>query len=239
MRSANSPKAMELYGTQSNSIPQKVLIHLAELLLLWVSWWLLFGGGGAWASNIFGINNAGPAAYQRREVLFFFNIVTFFRFAYMMFFMLRRKIPFEEMLSVPMAFAVYFVGFSFLVLPVSKPIDALDVFAVGLFVFGCVLNTAGEVLRARWKNDTSNSGKLYTGGFFRYSRHINYFGDILWVTAYAIVTRNLYSAIIPALLFCFFAFYNAPKLDEYLRVKYGKDFLAYEDRTKMLIPFIY
>lgn len=230
---------MELYGTESNSILQKALIHAAELFLLLISWWLLFGGGGAWVSDTFGINNAASEAYPRREILFLFNIVTFFRFAYMMFFLLRRKIPFEEMFSVPMAFAVYFVGFSLLVLPISKPPDVLDVFAVGLFVLGCVLNTVGEALRGRWKNAAGNRGKLYTGGFFRYSRHINYFGDILWVTGYAVLTRNLYSAAIPALLFCFFAFYNAPKLDEYLRVKYGKDFRAYERQTKMLIPFIY
>jgi protein-S-isoprenylcysteine O-methyltransferase Ste14 len=69
--------------------------------------------------------------------------------------------------------------------------------------------------------------------------HINYFGDVLWVSACAILTRNWYSAIIPALLFVFFVAYNIPKLDKYLRGKYGADFEEYSRRTKRFVPFVY
>ncbi|MBU2045605.1 MAG: DUF1295 domain-containing protein, partial [Bacteroidetes bacterium] len=72
-----------------------------------------------------------------------------------------------------------------------------------------------------------------------YSRHINYFEDILWVIAYALITKNVWSVTIPLFLFSFFAFYNAPKLDKYLKEKYGNDYDDYAKRTKMLIPFIY
>ena len=84
-----------------------------------------------------------------------------------------------------------------------------------------------------------NKDKIYTEGFFKYSRHINYFGDILWVAAYALVTKNWYAATIPIILFCFFALYNAPKLDKYLKDKYGKSYEEYAKKTKMLIPYIY
>ncbi len=109
----------------------------------------------------------------------------------------------------------------------------------GIFPTLSVLNTGGEILRNQWKKNPDNKGKMYTGGFFKYSRHINYFGDLLWVTAYADITRNWYAVSIPVLLFCFFAFYNAPKLDKHLRDKYGKDYDDYASKTKMLIPFIY
>gem|GEM_PF-2489823 len=49
----------------------------------------------------------------------------------------------------------------------------------------------------------------------------------------------MFSASIPIFLFCFFAFYNAPKLDVYLKEKYGADYDAYAKKTKMLIPFLY
>lgn len=62
---------------------------------------------------------------------------------------------------------------------------------------------------------------------------------MLWVTAYALITRNWYAVSIPVFLFCFFAFYNAPKLDKYLNNKYGAAFKRYAETTKMLIPFIY
>lgn len=156
-----------------------------------------------------------------------------------MFFLLKRKIPWEESFGIPFAFAIYYIGFSLLVLPSSVPIGGLDYFAIGLFIFGSMLNTGGEILRNRWKKNPFNQGRIYTKGFFKYSRHINYFGDILWVSAYAIITKNWYSAAIPVLLFCAFAFYNAPKLDKYLKTKYGKDYEEYARKTKMLIPFIY
>lgn len=229
---------MDLYGKKSKSIPQKIVIHLIEILLLWLSYWILFQSGGTWIENHLGVNNAS-GNIDRRIIIFAFNIIIFIRLAYMMIFLLKRRIPWEESVSVPLAFALYFIGFPLFVLPISRSVDGLDFLAVGVFIIGCVLNTRGEILRNNWKGKSENKGKLYTRGLFKYSRHINYFGDLLWVIAYALVTKNIWSATIPVFLFCFFAFYNAPKLDKYLSGKYGKDYEEYAKKTKMLIPFIY
>lgn len=229
---------MELYGRQSKSIPQKIVIHLIEILLLWLSFWLLFQNGSSWVSSNLHIPIA-TEDFGRRKVIFIFNMLVFIRLAYMMIFILNRKIPWEESIGVPFAFALYFIGYSLFVLPTSQPIDVLDIFAMVLFVAGCLLNSGGEIQRDRWKKKPQNKGQIYMGGFFKYSRHINYFGDILWVTAYAIITRNWFAAAIPLFLFCFFLFYNAPKLDNYLKSKYGKGYDDYAAKTKMLIPFIY
>jgi protein-S-isoprenylcysteine O-methyltransferase Ste14 len=229
---------MELYGKESKSIPQKIVIHLIEIFLLWLSYWILFQNGGEWVEKHLNIHNA-TAFPHRRTIIFLFNIIIFLRLAYMMFFLLKRKIPWEESISVPLAFALYFIGFPLFVLPVAAPVDALDYFAVALFIIGCVLNSGGEILRNQWKKEPENKGKIYTGGFFKYARHINYFGDILWVIAYALITKNAWAITIPVFLFCFSAFYNAPKLDKYLKEKYGKGYEEYAKKTKMLIPFIY
>lgn len=229
---------MELYGQKSKSIPQKITIHVIEILILWLSYWILFQSGGPWVENHLHIKNEVGNS-DRRIIIFTFNIIIFLRLAFMMIVLLKRKIPWEESLSVPFAFALYFIGYPLFVLPISVPINGLDYFAIGLFIAGCVLNTGGEILRNEWKIKLANKGKIYTGGFFKYSRHINYFGDILWVTAYALITKNWYSITIPVFLFCFFAFYNAPKLDKYLKDKYGKSYDDYAKKTKMLIPFIY
>lgn len=229
---------MELYGQHSKSIPQKVTIHVLEILILWLSFWILFHDGGTWIENTFHIHNSTEFS-DRRIIIFAFSIITFFRFAFMMTILLKRAIPWEESFSVPFAFALYFVGFSLFALSTSKPIDFIDIFGIALFVVGSVLNTGGEILRNQWKKNPDNKGKIYTEGFFKYSRHINYFGDMLWVTAYAIITRNWFAVSIPIFLFCLFAFYNAPKLDKYLKDKYGKSYDDYANKTKMLIPFIY
>lgn len=229
---------MDLYGEKNKSTPQKIVIHLIEILLLYVSYWIFFKNGNNWVGNNLNIPNA-LGNIDRRIIIFIFNILIFLRLAYMMFFILERKIPWEESISVPFAFAIYFIGFSLFVLPISKPIDAFDYFAISLFIVGCLLNSGGEILRKKWKKKPENKGKIYTQGFFKYARHINYFGDLLWVTAYALITRNVWSIIIPIFLFSFFAFYNAPKLDRYLKGKYGKGYDDYSKKTKMLIPFIY
>ncbi|HTO14635.1 MAG TPA: DUF1295 domain-containing protein [Edaphocola sp.] len=229
---------MELYGKKSKSIPQKIVIHLIEILILWISYWILFQSDGAWIEKNLHIHSA-TENMGRKTILFVFNIIIFLRLAYMMIFLLKRSIPWQESVSVPLAFAIYFIGYPLFVLPISAPLDGFDYFAIGLFIIGCVLNSGGEILRNEWKKKAENKGKIYTKGFFKYSRHINYFGDILWVTAYALVTKNWYSITIPIFLFCFFAFYNAPKLDKYLKSKYGEEYDNYARKTKMLIPFIY
>ena len=152
---------------------------------------------------------------------------------------LKRAIPLEEAISIPLAFSLYYIGFAFLGYANTSPIGWLDYLAVAIYLLGSYLNTGSEWQRDRWKKRPENKGKLYTVGLFSWSMHINYFGDLLWVTAYAIVTRNAWSILIVLFLFCFFAFFNIPKLDAYLAEKYGEQFDAYQKKTKRLIPFLY
>jgi|GEM_PF-2491030 len=87
---------MELYGHYSKSIPQKITIHVLELIFLALSYWILFDYGEQ------SLSIHTPIDYSERKViLFVFNIVVFLRLAYMMFFLLKRKIPWEESISVP------------------------------------------------------------------------------------------------------------------------------------------
>lgn len=73
---------MDLYGQKSKSIPQKILIHLIEILLLWLSYWILFQNGGDWINRHFNIYNADENT-DRRIIIFVFNILIFLRLAYM------------------------------------------------------------------------------------------------------------------------------------------------------------
>lgn len=230
--------AFDLYGSQSKSIPQKIIIHFFELLFLGLAYWILFLNGSQWFSEHIHVADA-ENALNRRIIIFACHIIIFLRIGFAMIFLIKRKIPWEESVSVPMAFAMYYIGYSLLVLPTEKEIDLIDYIAIMVFLCGCFFNTTSEILRDRWKKHPENKGKLYTKGLFKYSRHINYFGDLLWVTGYAILTRNWFSVLIPVFLFCFFAFFNAPKLDKYLKEKYGEAYNEYERKTKMIIPFIF
>lgn len=131
------------------------------------------------------------------------------------------------------------LGYAFLGYQAAGPFDLIDALGIALFLLGSLLNTFSEVQRDRWKKDPAHKAKLYTEGLFRYSMHINYFGDLLWVTGYALVTHNWFSALIPLFLFCFFAFYNIPKLDQHLAQKYGAEFEHYRRETKRFVPCIF
>ncbi len=57
----------------------------------------------------------------------------------------------------------------------------LDVVGLVFFVIGFVFEAGGDWQLARFKADPANRGKVLEHGFWRYTRHPNYFGDaMLW-----------------------------------------------------------
>lgn len=227
-----------MYSDKASALPQKIVITILELLLIVFSGWLMFGGGEALVAAFFDYEPAVTMP-ARRLVILSFSMIVLVRMSFMMFRFMKRNIPWVESLSVPLAFAIYFVGFALFVLPSTAPLDSFDGLAILIYAFGSYLNTAGELGRDRFKQSPENRGKLYTGGPFAWSMHINFFGDILWVCAYAMVSRNPWAALVPVILTLFFAFVNVPALDSYLAGRYGEEFVAYQERTKRLIPFIW
>ncbi len=230
--------SISIYGLKSKSIPQKVSITLIQMALLGLAYWILFEQGRDLISDLFGWNRteAIPARYW---IIFSFSVVVFFRITFTMFYLLKRKIPWGESLSVPTAFALYYLGFAILVLPSTAPIGIWDYLSIAIFLFGSYLNTTSELQRHFFKANPNNKGKLFTGGLFAHSMHINFFGDILWVLAYAILTQNIWSSTIVIFITLFFALFNVPMLDKYLAPRYGKEFDEYAAHTKRLVPFIW
>lgn len=222
-----------MYGEKSSSLPQKGVIVAAEIGLVVAAYFILFGDLAiSWRA--FGVTPE-PA---RNATLFVFNMIVVARFMLTLFVFLRRKIPLEETFSVPFAFALYLVGFPLMARGAEVSTNWVEVVGIVSFASGSALNTVGEWQRHRFKQRPDTKGKLFTGGLFSLSMHVNYFGDMLWVVGYACVTRNPYAALVPAFLFAFFYWFNIPKLDAYLAARYGEQFEEYSRKTKRFIPFI-
>ncbi len=166
---------MDLYGQYDKCFPQKITVTFDEALMLALSYWILFLHGADYLHNMIGIHNASNSS-GRRAIIFAFNIVIFLRIAFTMFYLMKRKIPWGEGVSVSIALAVYYVGFSLRVLPCIKAPDWIYYLGILVFILGCVFNTSGELQRDIWKRKPENTGKIYTQGFFKYSMHVNYFG---------------------------------------------------------------
>jgi len=221
---------MDLYAQKGKSIPQKILMVAVELVLIHISYLVLFGGWGApvpRGSEVFG-----------RALILIFNFIVFFRLGLTWFVFLERRIPFDEAISVSIAFAAYYVGFSLFAVHGSGFSLSLAVAGIVLFLVGSFFNTWAEFQRRRWKARPENKGHLYTGGLFRLTRHPNYFGDCLWVLGYALCADNGWALLVPLVLAAFFLFYNIPKLEEHLGSHYGEEFETYRKKTRSLIPFI-
>ncbi|MEE9453038.1 MAG: DUF1295 domain-containing protein [Paracoccaceae bacterium] len=211
---------------------------ILELALLLIAAQIMFGPWSAQISNMLGWAAISPSP-ARRYVIMVFSIVIFVRYIFTMFYMIKRRIPWSEAFTIPFAFALYYLGFAMLVLPAAAPLGLIDYLGIALFAFGCWLNTTSEMQRDRFKRDPNNKGKLFTSGLFAWSMHINFFGDILWVAGYAIISQNIWAALIVLFIFCFFVFFNVPKLDAYLANRYGEEFKAYALHTKRLVPLVW
>ncbi len=67
----------------------------------------------------------------------------------------------------------------------SAPLTWLDGLAVLVWLVGFIFEAGGDWQLARFKADPANTGKLLTGGLWRYTRHPNYFGDaVQWWAFY-------------------------------------------------------
>lgn len=227
-----------IYNKKTSHYLPRVTLLLLETAILAAAGWILLFQGSELLNDWFHWS-LGDGQSDRNLLLFSLIAIVYLRMCFTILYLLKRAIPWEEALTVPLAFSLYYIGFALFALGSSAAMDGWDLLMILLFLAGSFINTYSEWLRDQWKKNPENKGKLYTKGLFRYSAHINYFGDLLWVLALALVTRNPWALLIPILLFCLFAFYNIPMLDRHLESKYGEDFRKYAAKTKKIIPFLY
>ena len=69
----------------------------------------------------------------------------------------------------------------------SSGLNLLDFLGVGVWLIGFIFEAGGDWQLARFKSRPENKGKLLTTGFWRYTRHPNYFGDACVWWGYALI----------------------------------------------------
>ena len=93
-----------------------------------------------------------------------------------------------------------------------------------LYAVGISVELGSEIQRAMYKRDPANKGKVYEGGLFGLSRHINYFGYTLWRSGYALAAGGWLWGVTVAAWFTYdFTQRAIPVLQDYLegRVSLG------------------
>jgi len=115
-------------------------------------------------------------------------------------------------------------------------------FLVGtaLFAVGLGLQVVSELQRRTFKKKPENRGKLYTGGLFRFSRHINHLGFVLWQAGYATATASWAWGLFTTVLSAYNVAARAiPPLEKYCSEKYGEQWQQYKSQTPCsLVPYV-
>jgi steroid 5-alpha reductase family enzyme len=227
-----------MHGENEESTLQKIFLTIIHLLSVLAAGWILFGNGMTIISDWF--NTAWKVGdYYRRVIILSFSIIYFIRLNFTTFYLTRRKIGWEEVIPVSLLLILCHIGFSILGGVKAISLGIIDFMSIILYLFGSYLNTGSELMRHKWKQKPENMDRIYTEGLFKWSMHINYFGDTVLFFAFALITRSIWAFIIPFVMTMGFIFIHIPILDKYLEEKYGTQFDDYAKRTKKFIPFIY
>lgn len=100
------------------------------------------------------------------------------------------------MISAPLLSAHFYAERSF---------GFLDVIALLLWLIGFAFEAGGDYQLTKFKNNPSNKGKVLNTGFWKYSRHPNYFGDACawWGFALFSVAAGSYWPVLSSVLMTF------------------------------------
>ena len=121
----------------------------------------------------------------------------------------------------------------------TSELGVLDYIGVTLWVIGFAFEAGGDWQLSRFKRDPANAGKVMDRGFWRYTRHPNYFGDAcVWWGFYAIALSAgaWWSIIGPAIMTVLLLRVSGVKLLERDIGQRRPDYAEYIRRTNAFIP---
>lgn len=118
----------------------------------------------------------------------------------------------------------------------------LAMFGVLLFLGGLTLETLADIQLARFKRDSANQNQIMQSGLWRYSRHPNYFGEILvWIGFFLIALETPWGwlAIVSplTLLWVLLGPLGVGLVERRMKKKRPEAFADYARRTSVFVPW--
>ncbi len=228
---------MAFQDEHSPSIPVKVLLSISVLAGTLTAT-AVTTGYSDWFIHFLNFERVG-GNISRQLVMYMCCVIYAIRFMISLFVFMQRKIGWFEGGLVSVLFFMMFYTFVVSAGSHPEPIGILDIAGVFMFLVGSSINTLADYQRFAWKRKIENNGRLYTRGLFKYSMHINYFGDAVTYLGLAFITLDMLCVCISIGIMVNFIVIQIPLLDKHLRKKYGHDFTQYARVTKKFIPFVY
>lgn len=106
--------------------------------------------------------------------------------------------------------------------------------ALPLYIFGSLINTSADIQKLAAKQWGAS---LVNDQIWRFSRNINYFGDLLRYLSYSILAGSPWAYLLPGTIALLYLQRIAQK-EQAMSVKYA-NFAEYQQSSTRLIPFIW
>mmetsp|Transcript_8234 Transcript_8234/g.9929 ORF Transcript_8234/g.9929 Transcript_8234/m.9929 type:complete len:221 (-) Transcript_8234:122-784(-) len=166
------------------------------------------------------------------------GIIYILRVLFVTFYLLRRNIAIMEMIIVMLVLVPSLLT-SFALLRTEETTPLQLIVGSVVYVIGSFLNTYSELQRKSWKMQPGHKGLCYTQGLFSASRNINYFGDVVLFSGWALMTGTWWNVWVPSFMFWSFWYLHIPEKEEYLANRYAEEWPAYKQQTPWaLVPFV-
>ncbi len=106
--------------------------------------------------------------------------------------------------------------------------------ALILYIFGSLINASADVQKLTAKQFGAG---LVRDNIWRFSRHINYFGDLLRYLSFSVVAGSLWAYLVPGSILLLYLQRMSQK-EQSSSAKYP-DYAEYQQSSARLIPFIW
>ena len=153
----------------------------------------------------------------------------------------RRRYIFTEKIGILITlFVILFVGVfyafpGYLAFTNPQPISYWTIaIAVPLYIFGSLINTGADVQKMTAK---SMGAGLVKDGAWRSVRNINYLGDLMRYTSFAVIAGSPWAYVLPASILLLYVQRILQK-EQSMADKYP-DFAAYQQSSRRLLPWIW
>jgi steroid 5-alpha reductase family enzyme len=144
------------------------------------------------SAYIFFRNLGKPEDYRYQEFRRNYGEKRYWWFSFFQVFLLQGTLVW--LISAPLLAINYY--------SVEKTIWPIAVLGILVWLVGFTFEAGGDWQLARFKANSTNKGKLLTSGFWKYTRHPNYFGDaaVWWGFAILSVASGCYLPVLSSVL---------------------------------------
>lgn len=141
------------------------------------------------------------------------------------------------------AISIFIISLPFIFASLNNLPKNICFLAVILFSVGLYMETVADWQKYQFKNQQNKNDLFIKTGLWKYSRHPNYFGEMLmWWSIYLFIVRDLNGwqhllIIGPMYISALLLFVTGvPTLEKKYEQRYGEKWQKYKNKTSLIIP---